>query len=173
MKGGFYGNKDGSHHEFIAYDWRNHRVRTISIDPKETVNYFEAEKNDLPFELSPAFFKPEVLLKYKGDKAKYTVRERDIHCRAAWHLEAFDVNEAGQVFAYICYLRRLPESELLHWLSYNEEPKASISKRAFINDFEGRFVPFIDPLEKIKNISRDWNRNKHSWWKLKDERAAI
>ncbi len=170
MKGGFYGEKDTNHFEFIAYDWRNHRVRKISTDPKETVNYFETENNDLPFELSPAFFKPEVLLKYKADKDKYTIGERDIHCRAAWYLEAFDVNEAGQVFAYMCYLRRLPESELLHWLSYNEEPKASISKRAFVNDFEGQFVSFVDPLEKIKNFSRDWNRNKHSWWKLKDDR---
>lgn len=169
MKGGFSGEKDKNHLEFIAYDWRNHRVRKISTDPNETVNYFEAENNDLPFELSPAFFKPEVLLKYKADKDKYTVGERGIHCRAAWSLKAFDVNEAGQVFAYICYLCRLPESELLHWLSYNEEPKASISKRAFTNDFEGQFVSFIDPLEKIKNISRDWNRSKHSWWKLKDD----
>lgn len=170
MKGVGYGEKDKYHLEFIAYDWRNHRVRKISTDPKETVNYFEAENNNLPFELSPTFFKPEVLLKYKADKDKYTVRERDIHCRAAWYLEAFDVNEAGQVFAYICYLRRLPKSELLHWLSYNEEPKSSISKRAFVNDFEGRFVSFIGPLEKIKNISRDWNGNNHAWWKLNDDR---
>lgn len=170
MKGGFYGEEEKNHVDFIAYDWRNNRVRKITTDPAGTVNYFEAENNDLPFELSTAFFKPEVLLKYKADKDKYTVRERDIHCRAAWFLEAFDVNEAGQVFAYICYLRRLPESELLHWLSYNEEPKASISERAFINDFEGQFVSFIDPLEKIKNISRDWDRSKYSWWKLKDDR---
>jgi hypothetical protein len=36
--------------------------------------------------LSPAFFRPEVLLKYKADRDKYTVGERDVSCRAAWHL---------------------------------------------------------------------------------------
>ncbi|MEW8403039.1 MAG: hypothetical protein AB2717_20260 [Candidatus Thiodiazotropha sp.] len=150
MKGEFYSEKEKNHIGFIAYDWRNSRVREISTDPEDTVNYFEAENNDLPFELSPAFFKPEVLLKYKADKDKYTVGERDIHCRAAWYLEAFDVNEAGQVFAYICYLRRLPESELLHWKSYNEPPKAPISERAYTNDFEGQWVSYTDPLEDIK-----------------------
>lgn len=158
------------HVEFIAYDWRNQSVKPISTDPQATTNYFEAEHNDLPFELSPAFFKPEVLLKYKADKDKYTVGERDIRCRTAWFLNAFDVNEAGQIFAYICYLRRLPESELLHWKSYNEAPKAPISKRALTNDFEGQWVSYTDPLEDIKRICRDWNQRDYSWWKLKDGR---
>ena len=163
-------NTNKKHVELIAHDWRNNRIRKISTDPEATTNYFEAKDNDLPFELSPAFFKPDVLLKYKADKDKYTIQERKIHCRAAWCLDAYDVNEAGQVFAYICYLRRLPESELLHWLSNNEEPKASISKRALVNDFEGKFVSFISPLEKIKGIARAWDRKRHAWWTLKDER---
>ena len=162
--------KEKNHVEFIAYDWRNRRITKISTDPAATTNYFQADGNDLPFELSPAFFKPEVLLKYKTDKDKYTVTERDIHCRASWFLEAFDINEAGQVFGYICYLRRLPEKELLHWLSYNEEPKATISERAFINDFKGEFVTFIDPLENIKYLLREWHRDKCSWWNLLDKR---
>ena len=170
MKGGRFGTNEKKHVEFIAYDWRNGRVSKISTNPEATTNYFQTEHNNLPFELSPAFFKPEVLLKYKADKDKYTVGERDIHCRATWFLEAFDVNEAGQVFAYICYLRRLPESELLHWLSYNEKPKASISERARINDFEGRFVSFTDPLEKIKRVASAWDREKYSWWRLRDDR---
>ncbi len=60
-----------------CYDWRNKRVTKISTDPAATTNYFQAEGNALPFELSPAFFRPEVLLKYKADRDKYTVGERD------------------------------------------------------------------------------------------------
>jgi hypothetical protein len=170
IQAGWFGTKEKNHVEFIAYDFRNGHICKISTDPKATTNYFQAQSNNLPFELSPAFFKPEVLLKYKADKDKYTVDEREIHCRASWFLEAFDVNEAGQVFAYIVYLRRLPESELLHWLSYNEEPKTSISQRAFINDFQGEFVSFIDPLEKIKHLARTWSRKKYPWWCLLDDR---
>jgi len=120
--------------------------------------------------LSPAFFNPEVLLKYKGDRDKYTVGERDLSCRTAWHLEAIDVNEAGQVHAYICYLRRLPYSEQLHWVSFNEKPKAGISKRAVINDFEGQFVDFCQPLRKLLNVLQRWRDKSVAFWTLRDER---
>ena len=91
-------------------------------------------------------------------------------CRAAWHLEGIDVNEAGQVHAYICYLRRLPYAEQLHWLSFNEPPKAGISQRAFINDFKGEFVFFTDSLQQVMSIVRRWRDDKVVWWTLRDER---
>jgi hypothetical protein len=170
MRDRWCGKQNKKYVEFIAYDWRNRRVTKISTAPAATTNYFQAEGNTLPFELSPAFFRPEVLLKYKADRDKYTVGERDVSCRAAWHLEAIDVNEAGQVHAYICYLRHLPYEEQLHWLSYNEPPKAGISERAFINDFQGEFVNFVQPLQKVLSIVRRWHNAKVAWWTLRDEK---
>jgi hypothetical protein len=155
---------------FIAFDLRNGEVRQISTDPAETTNYFEAKENDLPFELSPAFFRAEVLLKYKGDRDKYTVAERSVTCRTAWHLDAIDVNEAGQVHAYICYLRNLPYSEQLHWLSFNERPKASISSRATTTDFEGRWATDVDSLQRLLAVVRRWDDESVRWWTLKDRR---
>lgn len=165
-----YGHKNNKYVEFIAHDWRNNRITKISTDPKATTNYFEAQDNLLPFELSPAFFKPEVILKYKADKEKYTVGERDITCRAAWHLKGFDINEAGQVFAYICYLRNLPYAEQLHWQSHNEKPKAPLSERALTNDFKGNFTTFKDPLQEVLSILRSWQDAGASWWTLRDKR---
>jgi hypothetical protein len=167
---GWFGQKNKKYVEFIAYDWRNNRIANISTNPSATANYFNAEGNSLPYELSPAFFRPEVLLKYKADRDKYTVTERDVSCRVAWHLEAIDVNEAGQVHAYICYLHNLPYEEQLHWLSYNEPPKETISKRAFINDFKGEFVTFKEPLQNILTIVRRWNDSKVEWWSLRDDK---
>lgn len=167
---GRFGQNSDKYVEFIAYDWRNNSVARISTDPSATANYFNAEGNSLPYELSPAFFRPEVLLKYKGDRDKYTVGEREVSCRAAWHLKAIDVNEAGQVHAYICYLRRLPYEEQLHWLSFNERPKANISERAVVNDFEGRWVAFTDPLAEILSMVRRWRHDKVAWWSLRDEK---
>lgn len=164
------GNKE--YVDFLVYDWRNGREATVSTDPAASTNYFEARNNSLPFEISPAFFRPEVILKYKMDKDKYTIGERDITCRSAWRLRAFDVNEAGQVFAYVGYLRALPHSEQLHWKSYNEAPKAGISKRALVNDFEGRFVEFVDPLQQILFVLRAWGDEKVDWWKLRDEQLV-
>jgi hypothetical protein len=167
---GRFGKEDKRYAEFVARDWRNNLVTKISTDPVATTNYFQAEGNSLPFELSPAFFRPDVLLKYKADRDKYTVGERDVSCRAAWHLESIDVNEAGQVHAYICDLRRLPYEEQLHWLSYNEPPKASISKRAVTNDFLGEWVSFEQPLQKVLHIVQRWDEEKVAWWTLREEK---
>jgi hypothetical protein len=167
---GWFGRKDKQYTEFIAYDWRNKRVRKISTDPAATTNYFEAEGSTRPFELSPAFFKPEVLSKYKTDRDKYTVGERDVSCRAAWNLKAIDVNAAGQVHAYIVYLRNLPHAEQLHWLSYNEEPKAGISERAVTTDFKGEWTDLPNPLQEVLSILRRWDESKASWWTLRDRK---
>ena len=165
------GDDNKEYAEFIAYDWRNKRVTKISTAPSATTNYFVAHENELPFELSPAFFRPEVLLKYKTDRDKYQVTDRDISCRAAWHLRGVDVNEAGQVHAYICDLRKLPYSEQLHWLSYNQEPKAQISRRAIENDFQGRWTSFVDPLNEVRHRVRKWNDASPPWWRPRDEEA--
>lgn len=159
--------------DFVAYDWRNRRVGTISTDPRATTNYFQADGNSLPFELSPAFFKPEVLSKYKSDTDKYLIEDRHIYCRSAWELRLYDVNEAGQIHVYICYLRSLPYSEQLYWKSFNEEPKAGISERALMNDFEGRRVEFVNPLVKVKHILAKWEQSNVSWWTLRDPASAI
>jgi len=153
MEERWFGQREKQYVEFIAQDWRNNRITMISTDPAATTNYFEAHANSLPYELSPAFFRPEVLLKYKGDRDKYTVGPREIRCRGAWSLRGYDVNEAGQVHAYICYLRDLPYAEQLHWASYNEPPKAPISKRAVTNDFKGEVFPHIDPLQRVLSIA--------------------
>lgn len=167
---GWFGQKNKEYAEFTAYDWRNGCVAKISTNPNATANYFNAEGNSLPFELSPAFFRSEVLLKYKADRDKYTVGERYVSCRATWHLRGIDVNEAGQVHAYICDLRSLPYSEQLHWLSYNEPPKTSISSRAITNDFKGEWVTFTEPLQKVLSIIQCWKDKKTEWWILRDEK---
>jgi hypothetical protein len=164
------GKSKKEHVTFIAQDWRHeNEVVDISTDPASTTNYFDASENDLPYELSPAFFRPEVLSKYKTDREKYAVRERDISCRAAWTLRGYDVNDAGQVFAYIVYLRNLPYSELLHWKSFNEPPKDGISERAYINDFKGEFVTFRHPRSETLSILQRWRKLGVAWWILRDE----
>lgn len=156
---------------FIAFDWRNDNVEEISTDPEHTTNYFQTEGNSLPFELSPAFFRPEVLLKYKTDRDKYTIDEatRYIACRGAWALKSYDINEAGQVHAYVCDLRNLPYQEQLHWKSYNEEPKEGISKRAYENDFKGIWSSHITALERILQILRRWVKQEPEWWIIRNE----
>ena len=157
--------------EFTALDWRNKRVTNISTDPRATTNYFQTAGNTRPFELSPAFFRPDVLLKYKSDTDKYVVDNRDIRCRSAWELRDYDINDAGQVHAYICDLSRLPYEEQLYWKSFNEEPKSGISERAYINDFKGEPVELTDPLLRIKRLLNRWRDKRVPWWTLRDDAA--
>lgn len=50
---------------FKAQDWKNKRLAEISCAPTALASYFEKD-SPLPFQTTPAFFKPEVLQKYKG-----------------------------------------------------------------------------------------------------------
>ena len=159
------------HCEFIAQDLRNKRITRISTHPSATTNYFQAEGNSLPFEISPVFFKPEVLLRYKSDREKYTVDEESliISCRGGWSLRTFDFNEAGQVHTYIRYLGELPHEEQIYWLGFNEEPKAGISERAMARDFMGDFsYDYIDPLGRVRGILREWWASSLPWWQLRE-----
>lgn len=157
--------------EFVALDWRNKRLTNISTHPSATTNCFQAYNNSLPYEISPVFFRPEVLHKYKADRDKYIVSEenRTISCRGSWDLQTYDINEEGQVHTYICYLRTLPHDEQLYWRSFNEKPKSGISERAFQADFEGEWSDIITPLEKVLHIARTWADSDSEWWSLQHE----
>ena len=151
--------------EFTVLDFRNRRVAVVSTDPETTTNYFKAQSNSLPFETSPAAFRPEVLLKYKADTEKYTVREGWLDCRASWSLKSYSINDAGQVMVYICDLRHLPHEELLHWKSFNEEPKTGLSERAITTDFKGEWPKDMTPREMLVDVLQRWAGRELEWWK--------
>jgi hypothetical protein len=150
---------------FIAQDWKNGGISEISCGPGHTANYFT--KSDLPFELSPAFFRPEVLGKYKADPKKYKLEERSIGCRGSWHLQTYDINEAGQVHTYLIYLRYLPYEEQLYWKSFNEAPKGPISKRAVTTDMHGDFYTEYNALQSIRRVAHQLAEQNVPWWALR------
>ena len=168
---GWKAGEEKEYCDFIVQDWRNRQTVTISAHPSSTTNYFTAADNSLPFDMSPVFFRPEVLNKYKADREKYTVSEehRYIHCRGGWQLRNFDVNEAGQVYTYICRLRDLPYSEQQYWRSFNEAPKAVISRRSYENHFLGVPTEQIDPLARLLFFLRQWKDAKVGFWQIHDE----
>ncbi|MBA0228174.1 hypothetical protein D7U89_22285 [Stenotrophomonas maltophilia] len=152
---------------FKIIDWKNQRQIETSCGPGYLSNYFE--KSNKPFEISPAFFRPEVLTRFKNDPEKYDLEDRSIGCRNAWYLKTYDINEAGQVHTYIGYLAKLPYEEQLYWQSFNEWPKAPISKRAYENDFEGNWSSDYDPLQALKRKIRQLDDNPPAWWKARGD----
>jgi hypothetical protein len=110
-----------------------------------------------------------VLHRFKADPEKYTLEDRSITCRGAWHLKTYDINEAGQVHTYIGYLANLPVEEQRYWRSFNEWPKGSISQRAFQIDILGEWSTIYDPLNHIKMKVRSLDENAPVWWKPRGE----
>lgn len=165
--GGPTSDENKQYATFIAHDWKNKRISEISCDPTCLSNYFI--ESELPFGTTPAFFKPEVLSKYKSDREKYHLTDRSISSRGSWHLETFDVNSAGQVHTYLIYLGRLPYEEQLHWKQFNEKPKAPLSKRAITTDFDGQFYEEYDPLPSLKGKLEDLHRMNLGWWTLRND----
>ena len=149
---------------FLIIDRKNGgKVIATSCSPEHIVNYFT--DSILPWEISPAFFRPDVLQKYKSDPEKYTFEDRSISCRNAWYLKSYDINEAGQVHTYIGDIANLPYDEQLYWKSFNEEPKAGISERAYQTDILGEFTTTDDHLEDVKRVITELDQTPPSWWK--------
>lgn len=68
---------------FKIYDRKNEVNVETSCGPEFLSNYFQ--ESELPWEISPAFFRPEVLHRFKADPEKYTLEDRSIGCRNAWY----------------------------------------------------------------------------------------
>jgi hypothetical protein len=148
---------------FKAIDLKTKEPIEISADPAGLSNYFQPDST-LPLEMSPAFFKAEVLHRYKADPVKYELDDRSITCRGAWSLRTYDVNKEGQVHTYLRYLGELPYKEQLYWQSFNEWPKGGLSERAVTTDFKGDFYRGYDPLNNLKREIMDLDERAPLWW---------
>lgn len=166
-----WNDKDKEYATFKAQDWKNNRLAEISCAPWALASYFEKD-SDLPFQVTPAFFRPEVLQKYKADPEKYRLEHRSISARGGWYLKSYDVNETGQVHAYLYDLAKLPTSEQLYWQSFNEWPKAPISERAYQTDFEGSFSSIPDPLVDLKHEIAKLDEIKPDYWAARERDLA-
>ena len=150
--------------DFIVQDIRNRRNVTVSTDHATTTTYFDALSNDLPYETSPAFFRADVLSKYKADRDKYTVYDNHFTCRGGWGLKKYSINDAGQVAVYICDLRDLPREEQVYWAIFNELPRAGLSKSAITTDFLGEWPDEPTPLEAVIEVLERWRTKNLVWW---------
>ncbi len=162
-----YEDEGKEYETFIAHDWRNKRIGEFSCDPKKLANYFVPMEG--PFQTTPAFFKPEVLSKYKADPDKYTIDDHSISCRGTWYLQSWGVNDAGQVFTYLCYLGNLPHKEQLHWKQFNEAPRAGLPDGTIKTDFLGVWDESYDPLRSLVSRCRKLSSDCRSWWRVRDE----
>ena len=153
---------------FKIHDRKNGKYIETSCSPKDIVSCID--NSDLPLAISPAFFDPEVLVKYQSDPDKYLVDSSGIECIGGWNLKSLERNSAHQVYAFIGDLAMLPYREQLYWASFNEWPKAGVSKTTIERDYKGEFPSEEDSLESLKSIIRELDRGSPAWWNHRGER---
>ena len=105
---------------FKIYDRKNNVLAKTSCAPGHISNYDEATV--LPWEISPAFFRVDVLNKYRADTENCELGNNYLKYRGDWDLKSFGFSVGGLVHTYIRYLQPLPLEEQLHWQSFNVWP---------------------------------------------------
>ena len=145
------------------------------IRPVQTTATFEAavsmDEDDRLTRYSPAFFNSEVLSRYTADPDRWSVANDRIRCRGGWRLREYHTNEAGQVWALIEDLRKLPRRELEHWQQHNEAPISPVTKADLQRTFFGELSENPEPLPQIRFILSGWVRADCRWWTLHEDGA--
>lgn len=153
---------DRQYAEFI-YDYDDEGEPMSHSCKKETLsNYFEAN-GDNPLEMTPIFFKKEVLDKYYSNPNKYTVSDGAVGCEGSWSLY-IDNDHRNYVIVPLVYLGNLDYSEQLYWKGYNVSPERDMgfSKTAYKRWIEGNFCdPMFPDLQfkyRFKQFNKKWEK---------------
>ena len=151
--------------EFTVVDWRHDRLATVSSAPESSTSYFDAAKNDLPFDTSPAYFRSDVLARYADDTEKYILDGRQIRCRGSWDLE-YTVSDAGEIEVLLYRLKRLPVLELKHWEAANiDAPAGRMTEETVRRTYGGEWVGEESPDAVLREILGRWQQARVWWWR--------
>ena len=154
-------NREKKYESFIALDWRNKGIVEVSCLPDT-------------YKLLPAFFRQEVLAKYKSDQKKYSFNEYSVAGLK------YGVNDEGQVHVWLVDLGNLSYEEQQYWKLYNEPPRPAITdfeqtpeqilksvlnKGFFEAQIKGSWDYQLTALSALKETLRKLHGSKCPWWK--------
>lgn len=131
----------------------------FTCDPNRLNNYFDSNPG-APMYLTPVFFKPEVLDKYRKNPY-FTVSERRLACGTQWGVE-IDHVIPSRVMIYLGDLGRdVPENERRHFLEHVMSPTdQKVSQEAFANDILNAWVDPTGPVSQLvlgrKRLDDTW-----------------
>lgn len=143
-----YDKGNESYPEFIVRELPDGSFERYTCEESKLANYFGANPG-APHYLTPIYFNPAVLDKYRKDKL-FDVTEHRITCGSQWSI-AIDNVKPSRVMVYLGDLGRdLPESERLHFLSHEISPADQcISETVFANDFLNCWSDSNGPIGKL------------------------
>lgn len=131
----------------------------FTCKPDRLNNYFGSNPG-APMYLTPVFFKPGVLDKYRKDPC-FLVSERRLECGSQWGVEIDNV-DSSRVMVYLGDLGRdVPEGERGHFLEYAISPAdQKISNEVFANDFLNSRT---DPTGPVSQLTVARRRLDETW----------
>lgn len=153
---------DKQYAEFI-YDYDDEGEPMSHSCKKETLSNYFVANGDNPLEMTPIFFKKEVLDKYYSNPNKYTVSDGVVGCEGSWSLY-IDNDHRNYVIVPWVYLGNLDYSEQLYWKGYNVSPERDMgfSKTAYTRWMEGNFCdPMFPDLQfkyRFKQFNKKWEK---------------
>lgn len=155
-----YEPEDDYYPEFLIREDPDGTEVRFTCNPNELANNFGANPG-APHYLTPVFFGPAVLDKYRGDPC-FSVTERYLECGAQWGVEIDNVIPS-RVMVYLGDLGRdMPPAERKHFLAFEMPPvDQSISKEAWVNDF---FNMWIDPTGPVSRLLCARRRLDKAWF---------
>lgn len=151
--------KDEEYPEFIVGELPNGEFRRFTCEESKLGNYFGGNP-DAPHYLTPVYFKPGVLDKYRKS-SHYEVTEYRLRCGSQWGVE-IDNTDPSRVMVFLGDLGRdLPESERRHFLSYEMSPadqhiSADVAARDFFNMWVGPEGPVSKLLLARESLNDSW-----------------
>ena len=138
-----------------------------SCDHSTLSNMF-VSKPGAPADITPVYFRKDVLDKYYGNPGKYKVEDGHVRCCNYWDLR-LDNDRSDNVIVLLVDLGKLPHKEQIHWKTYNIAPplKDGFSKTAFNRWMCGQYCDTSDAPDLVfkrefKTFSTKW-REKYDW----------
>lgn len=140
-----------------------------SCNPELLNNVCVNDKPGAPFDISPVFFKREVLSKYINAPHKYSVSDGVIFFKKEGLYFRVDTELPEWVTVLLVDLASLDYNEQLYWRSYNISPKeAHISTTSYDRWYDAKFADPSAPdsalIQEYKAFCPIWE--KHVGWPL-------
>lgn len=139
----------GPYEEFIiGRDPISGDLIRYTCDPNALRTYFDPP-DDRPHQLTPVYFRLEVLGRYVSEPHRYQVTRTRLTCLDLWGVDAVR-NSEDLLEVYLSDIgERLPRSERPHWLAFNVPPGGKMDEGRFRRDFLNQPAPTPNPVGNL------------------------
>jgi len=108
-------------------------------------------------DITPCFFRKDLLLRYQEDHENYSVNPYTISKDNFWIIP-YDINEEGLVHVYMKDLGDLPIDEQTYWRSFNVAPKGRLNRGFFERQMECKYTPSNNPVDVLLSKKNEVNK---------------